>query len=127
MDTAIQSTTDMAAMQMTPAPSALATGLRSGADIDKSAKDFEAMFVTQMLQPMFEGISPDPTFGGGNGEEIMRTFLLQEYGKIAAQSGQLGIATAVKNEMIKAQAAAQDPSQARNSNRQKGAAYAPSR
>ncbi|HEU0117845.1 MAG TPA: rod-binding protein, partial [Alphaproteobacteria bacterium] len=44
-----------------------------------------------------------PVFGGGHGEQVMRSFLVQEYGKIASKGGHLGIAAAVKNEMIKAQ------------------------
>ncbi len=100
MDSTAQSMTDMA---MTQATSPGLGKHMSMANIDKTSKDFESMFMTQMLQPMFEGIGVDPTFGGGHGEEIMRTFLVQEYGKIASQSGKLGIAAAVKNEMIKSQ------------------------
>jgi len=72
-------------------------------NVDKAAEDFEAMFATQLLQPMFDGISVDPTFGGGHGEEVMRSFLLQEYGKIIAKTGRLGIASQVKSEMLRAQ------------------------
>jgi hypothetical protein len=61
------------------------------------------MFATQMLQPMFEGIDVDKTFGGGHGEEVMRSFLVQEYGKAMAGSMHLGIADAVKKAMIRAQ------------------------
>jgi len=75
----------------------------ASATIDKTAQNFEGMFMTQMLQPMFASINVDPTFGGGHGEEVMKGFLVQEYGKIAAKSGKLGIAAAVKKEMIKAQ------------------------
>jgi peptidoglycan hydrolase FlgJ len=71
--------------------------------IDKNAKDFESMFMTQMLQPMFEGLHVDPMFGGGHGEEMMRSFLIQEYGKAIAAGGHLGIAAKVKDAMIKAQ------------------------
>jgi len=57
----------------------------SNAKIDKTAQDFEAMFATQMLQPMFETVQVDGTFGGGHGEEVMRSFMMQEYGKIIAK------------------------------------------
>lgn len=77
-----------------------------GGNIDKTAQDFEAMFATQLLQPMFEGVAVDPTFGGGHGEEIMRSFMLQEYGKLIAKTGKLGIAAQVKSEMLKAQESA---------------------
>ena len=104
MDNAIQAFGDMAMTQAKPL--AAAGSFRGGANIDKTSQDFEAMFMTQMLEPMFEGLGNDPTFGGGHGEQVMRTFLLQEYGKIIAKSGHLGIAANVKNEMIMAQAAA---------------------
>jgi flagellar protein FlgJ len=84
-------------------PMALSMKMGPGGDIDKTAEEFEAMFATQLLQPMFEGIGVNPTFGGGHGEEMMRSFLMQEYGKLIAKSGKLGIATQVKTEMLRAQ------------------------
>lgn len=102
MDSALTATTDVAMMQ--PAPHLGKMG--RGGNIDKTAKDFEGMFMSQMMQPMFDGLTVDPLFGGGNGEKVMRSFLVQEYGKLASNSGHLGIADAVKKEMIRAQAAA---------------------
>jgi Rod binding domain-containing protein len=84
----------------------LAATFGTGSNIDKASQDFEAMFATQLLQPMFETVNVDPTFGGGHGEEMMRSFLLQEYGKIIAKTGKLGIGTQVKKEMLRAQEAA---------------------
>lgn len=95
--------TTMNSLSAPPSSFSLASKLGSNANIDKAAQDFEAMFATQMLQPMFEGIQVDPEFGGGHGEEIMRSFMLQEYGKIIAKGGKLGIATQVKTEMLRAQ------------------------
>lgn len=71
--------------------------------LEAAAKDFEALFVTEMMKPMFEGIKPDPTFGGGKGEEIFQGMMLQEYGKMMAETGQLGVADAVKQELIRMQ------------------------
>lgn len=71
--------------------------------IDKKSKEFEGVFMSQMLQPMFEGLKVDPLFGGGHGEEVMRSFLVQEYGKAMSAQGGFGIAAAIKNAMIKAQ------------------------
>ncbi len=86
--------------------SSLSARMTAPANIDGAAQDFEAMFATQLLQPMFETIPVDPAFGGGHGEEVMRSFLLQEYGKIIAKTGKLGIAPQVKAEMLRAQEAA---------------------
>ncbi len=86
-------------------------GLKSGTkitaqqNVEQAAKDFEALFVTEMMKPMFEGIKTDGAFGGGKTEEVFRGLMLQEYGKMVAETGQLGIAQAVKTEMIKMQEA----------------------
>lgn len=66
---------------------------------DQAANDFEGMFMAQMLQPIFDTVGVDPIFGGGHGEEMMRGFLVQEYGKIVAKNSHLGIAAAVRGEM----------------------------
>lgn len=82
--------------------------------IDETARDFEAMFMTEMLRPMFEGIKPDETFGGGKGEEMFQSFLLDEYGKSMAAQGTLGIADLVKEQLIEMQSRAQDKAMAQN-------------
>lgn len=94
---------DMTTMSAMPA---LASKMNSTASVDKSAQDFEAMFATQLLQPMFDTVHVNETFGGGHGEEVMRSFLLQEYGKMIAKTGKLGIASHVKTEMLRAQESA---------------------
>lgn len=70
---------------------------------DEVAQDFEAMFMTEMLKPMFAELKPDPRFGGGKGEEIFSGMMLQEYGKLMAETGSLGIAQSVKEELIRMQ------------------------
>ena len=94
---------DLATLSALPA---LSAKMGTTTNIDKAAQDFEAMFATQLLQPMFSTVHVDETFGGGHGEEVMRSFLLQEYGKIIAKTGRLGIASQVKTEMLRAQEAA---------------------
>jgi Rod binding domain-containing protein len=71
--------------------------------VDKAAEDFEAMFLTQMMQPMFEGIPTDGMFGGGSSEEVYRSFLLDEYGRLMARAGGIGIADHVRKELLKLQ------------------------
>jgi len=77
--------------------------------IEDAAKDFEAMFMTEMIKPMFEGIKTDNKFGGGKGEEIFRGFMIEEYGKLMAERGDIGIADSVKAEMIRMQEVANNP------------------
>ena len=69
----------------------------------KIAEDFEAVFLTQMLQPMFEGINPEAPFGGGNSETMWRGMQIEEYGKAITKSGGIGIADSVYREIIKLQ------------------------
>jgi hypothetical protein len=52
---------------------------------------------------MFAGVNADPVFGGGSGETVFRSLMLQEYGKVAARSGGVGIADSVYREMIRLQ------------------------
>lgn len=71
--------------------------------IADSAEEFEAVFIAEMMKPMFEDIQTDGLFGGGKGEEVFRSLLLQEYGKLTAKTGKIGIADAVKKELIQMQ------------------------
>ncbi|HYG88851.1 MAG TPA: rod-binding protein [Azospirillum sp.] len=73
------------------------------AKLRKAADEFEAQFFGQMLAPMFETIETDPTFGGGHGEEMFRSLLVNEYGKQVSQRGGFGISDAVYRELLRAQ------------------------
>lgn len=73
--------------------------------IRQAAKQFEAVFVTQMLEPMFESVSTDGMFGGGHAESVYRSFLVQEIGEQIADQGGFGIAESVAREMLALQEA----------------------
>jgi Rod binding domain-containing protein len=77
----------------------------NAAEAGKAAQDFEAFFLSQMVEEMFAGMEPDALFGGGQGESVFRSLLLQEYGKAIAHSGGVGIADAVQKEILKLQEA----------------------
>jgi Rod binding domain-containing protein len=102
-DMAMQNSTDLAMLQLNSPGIKLSGHKVSMEAIDKKSKEFEGVFMSQMLQPMFAGIKVNELFGGGHGEEVMRSFLIQEYGKSMAAGGHLGIASAVKDAMIKSQ------------------------
>ena len=68
-----------------------------------AAENFEAVFLAQMLAPMFETLETDGPFGGGSAEKIYRTFMVQEYGKVVARAGGVGIADRVASELLKLQ------------------------
>jgi peptidoglycan hydrolase FlgJ len=69
----------------------------------KAAQDFEAVFITQILGSMFEGITTDGPFGGGPGEQIFRSLLLDRYGQSLAAQGGFGIADSVKRQLLATQ------------------------
>lgn len=95
-----------AMMTVKNADAAKAQALPKGMDekrLDEAAKEFEAVFVSEMLKPMFEGLKPDPMFGGGKGEEVFQGILLQEYGKKIVEAGGIGLASSIKAEMIRMQ------------------------
>ncbi len=73
------------------------------ATIDKTAKDYEAGFVSAMLESMYAGVKTDKMFGGGSAEGMYRTMLNQEYVKAIAARVSLGIADSIKREMIRMQ------------------------
>jgi len=69
------------------------------------AEDFEAVFIAEMLKPMFEGVDiANSPFGGGKGEEAFNSLLLQEYGKEVAASRDIGIAENVEKMILEIQA-----------------------
>lgn len=73
------------------------------AEIAAKAEEFEAVFLSQMLNHMFEGIETNELFGGGQGEDAYKSMMVEEYGKIIAKTGGIGIADHVKAEMIRMQ------------------------
>ena len=74
--------------------------------LDKAAKEFEAMFVSEMIGHMFNSIETDPVFGGGHGEDMFRSMMTQEYGKMMSHNGTgIGIAKHVKEALLKMQEA----------------------
>jgi hypothetical protein len=81
--------------------------------IHKSAQDFEATTLGQMLQFMSDTIEVDPDFGGGHGEEMFRQMLTTEYGKLMRKSGGAGIAPQVERELLRAQGLKPEPTPAR--------------
>jgi Rod binding domain-containing protein len=59
-----------------------------------AAEAFEAVFLAEMLK--HSGINAMPAgFGGGAGEEAFASFLTEEYGRLLAERGGIGIAEQV--------------------------------
>ena len=71
-----------------------ATG-KTKEQIAKTAKDFEASFVSIMLGQMFEGV--------GEGEQMFKSFMMDAMSKQVSKAGGIGIAGPVQKEMLKLQ------------------------
>jgi Rod binding domain-containing protein len=73
--------------------------------IHKAAQDFEAVFITEMMRPVFEMQGPDPVTGGGQEESYYRSMMVDEYGKGFAKKGGIGIAEHVEKQLLRLQEA----------------------
>lgn len=69
----------------------------------ETAEAFEASFLNQMLKPMFEGLSTDGPFGGGEAEATWRGFMIDAMAKQTVKAGGIGLADRVVSEMLKMQ------------------------
>jgi peptidoglycan hydrolase FlgJ len=66
----------------------------------RAAQEFEGVFISQMLGQMYEGIPTDGPFGGGPGEAMFRSLMIDEYGKQMAAQGGFGLAAAVTRQLL---------------------------
>jgi peptidoglycan hydrolase FlgJ len=83
---------------------ARAKNARNGAEVDKTAKDFERMALSQMLAMMETDTDmSDSMFGGGAAERAFKPFLTEEYARGFSEHGGIGLGQAVKKEMIRLQ------------------------
>jgi flagellar protein FlgJ len=68
-----------------------------------TAKQFESSMISSLLQPMFEGLSTDGPFGGGEAEGTFRSFLVDAIAKQVEKCGGLHLSSAIQSEMIRMQ------------------------
>lgn len=64
-----------------------------------AASKFEAMMIGQMLQPMFDTIQEDKTFGGGSAEGMIKPMLVTQYADLMEQKGGLGLDDAISQQL----------------------------
>lgn len=93
---------NMGSLDITNALAAAKPQLPSGkkANIDASAREFEAVFISQMFEQMWSEVPTDGPMGGGTGEKIFRSLMIQDLGKQIANQGGMGLADSVKREML---------------------------
>lgn len=91
---------------LVPRPAAGGDRAALEASVRAQANEFEATFIASLLQPVFEGLARDRTFGGGFAEETWSGLLTQEYAKGIAGNSNLGVADQVYKQLIKTHDAA---------------------
>ena len=101
MSGGIDTTVAMTALQSAPLSAPNPTSDPAAAR--KAAQQFEGVFVTQFLGEMFSGLSTDGPFGGGQGEEMFRSLMMDEYGKQITSQGGFGLSLAIERELLKIQ------------------------
>ena len=69
----------------------------------ETAQQFEATFLSQMMKPMFEGLSTETPFGGGDAEETWRGFLIDAMAKQTVKAGGIGLSDKIMSEMMRMQ------------------------
>jgi Rod binding domain-containing protein len=90
----------MTALQMQPVAAPKGANL---AAIDKAANEFESVFIAQFLGAMFSGIKADGITGGGEGEMMFRSLMMDKYAEGLQAQGGFGFAAQVKAQMLKMQ------------------------
>jgi Rod binding domain-containing protein len=100
MDAALSATMTMA--QAKP-PAAAPAPTANVAKAAWAAKEYESVFVSEFLGSMFSGISTDGITGGGQGEAMFRSLLIDQYAKQFEQQGGFGLAAHMQAELLKHQ------------------------
>jgi Rod binding domain-containing protein len=95
-DAAIQGSMAIA-QSATPRAPASAPNLAAAT---KAAKEYESVFISEFMGSMFSGISTDGPFGGGQGEAMFRSVLLDQYSKQIEARGGFGLAAAMTKQLL---------------------------
>jgi Rod binding domain-containing protein len=86
-------------------PLAALKSAKTDAAMDRAAKQFEGVMISQFLGTMFSGIKTDGPFGGGQGEEMFRSMMVDKYAEGITAQGGFGLAASIKAQMLKMQEA----------------------
>jgi len=87
----------------TGAPPVSSEELAKRGQITKTAQDFEASFLSVMLQSMMKDVGQSAPFGGGTGEEMFKSFMAEAMARQMSKAGGIGMADTVQREMLKMQ------------------------
>lgn len=73
------------------------------AQINAVSKDFESMFIGEMMEPMFGDSVGTSLFGDEETAEVYKGLMVEQYSKKISDAGGIGIADYVKTELLKQQ------------------------
>jgi flagellar protein FlgJ len=86
-------------MRITRDNLALQSGMKPGTEQDlqhkkllAACREFEAIFFQQMLKEMRASVPQSDWLNGGNGEDVFRDLLDEEYAKIMSERNNTGLA-----------------------------------
>jgi Rod binding domain-containing protein len=82
---------------------------RDQARAEAAAKEFEAVFIAQMLAPLFASVETPSIAGGGKSEAFFKGLLQESYAKAVAERGGFGLASEVKAALLDFQTRASAP------------------
>ena len=91
-------------LQGAPLPMLAPRPEEASPEVRRAAEQFESMFLSEMLAPMFEGIQTDGLGGGGMGEEMFRPMLIERYAEALSKAGGVGLADSIIRELNRMQA-----------------------
>lgn len=77
--------------------------------VREAAVKFEAMFLNEMFSHMFEGIDENNPLGGGHGEKVFRSMMVDQYAQLTAKTGQTKIAVTLEREILRMQEEQRNP------------------
>jgi Rod binding domain-containing protein len=103
MTTALDVSSAMSLARAQPVQAPVATA--NAAAARKAAQQFESLFISEFVGHMFEGVPTDGPFGGGPGEEMFRSLMVDEYAKQIEQQGGFGLAAPVARQLLQLQEA----------------------
>lgn len=89
---------EQARLQMSHAPAP-----RSSTASSSKAREFEGIFISQMLETAWSTVPTDGLSGGGMGEDIFRSLMIQDIGQQMARQGGIGLAPHIQAELLKMQ------------------------
>ncbi len=87
-----------------PGAPSLPLGVAANGDPETAARDFEAVYLNTMLKSMFTDLQQNG-LNNGQAESTWRGMLVEQYARSIAEAGGIGIADAVRAELIALQEA----------------------